>query len=75
MQPLERPILLHKRLDFLSFEDQLILAKRKAVYAAAKRQNPARWSGEIRNWEPAGEVWLNPEKPEVEEVEIRDEVA
>jgi putative transposase len=53
----------------------LILAKRKAVYAAAKRQNPARWSGEIRNWEPAGEVWLNPEKPEVEEVEIRDEVA
>ena len=37
-----------------------ILAKRKKVYEEAKRQQPERWSGKIRQWSPAGSVALNP---------------
>ncbi len=43
-------------------EDVDILAKREALYRQAKSENPKRWSGEIRNWEPVKEVYLNPEK-------------
>lgn len=43
-------------------EDKEILEKRKAVYQTAKESNPERWSGEIRNWNPVTEVWLNPPK-------------
>jgi len=39
-----------------------ILAKRHAVYQAARDRHPQRWSGETRNWSPVGTVWLNPEK-------------
>ena len=42
--------------------DKEILEKRKAVYEAAKEKNPQRWSGEIRDWSPVNEVWLNPPK-------------
>ncbi|NOX08660.1 MAG: IS3 family transposase, partial [Gammaproteobacteria bacterium] len=42
--------------------DQAILIQRKAVYEAAKKRNPARWSGEIRNWDRIENVWLNPPK-------------
>lgn len=42
--------------------DALILAKRKDVYQQAKLKHPNRWSGDIRNWEPVTEVYLNPEK-------------
>jgi putative transposase len=42
--------------------DGEILAKRKAVYHAAKKRTPRRWSGEIRNWSPVGAVTLNPER-------------
>jgi len=45
-------------------EDIEILARRKRVYEQAKLEKPERWSGEIRNWEPAAEVYLNPEKQE-----------
>jgi putative transposase len=43
-------------------EDQALLEKRKAVYQAAKDRNPNRWSGNTRNWQPIGNVALNPEK-------------
>ena len=43
-------------------EDKEILEKRQAVYEAAKERNPRRWSGEIRDWNPVTEVWLNPPK-------------
>lgn len=43
-------------------EDVKILAKRETVYRRAKTKNPTRWSGEIRNWKPIKEVYLNPEK-------------
>jgi len=45
-------------------EDIEILAKRKRVYEQAKLEKPERWSGEIRNWTPVAEVYLNPEKQE-----------
>ncbi|MBT3785394.1 IS3 family transposase [bacterium] len=40
--------------------DKEVLARRKAVYEAAKEHNPNRWSGNTRNWQPVKEVWLNP---------------
>jgi len=43
-------------------EDIRILTERKRVYREARYQHPNRWSGEIRNWEPVTEVYLNPEK-------------
>lgn len=42
--------------------DQSILARRHALYTAAKRRNPRRWSGSTRNWKPVGPVYLNPAK-------------
>jgi len=55
--------------------EQAILANREIVYEAAKQRNPERWSCGTRNWEPTGEVWLNPEKSEFEEQEVREKVA
>lgn len=46
-------------------KDAQILAYRKQVYEQARSENPLRWSGHIRNWEPIKDVYLNPEKPEV----------
>lgn len=43
-------------------EDKALLQQRDAVYQAAKSANPLRWSGKTRNWQPAGEVMLNPER-------------
>ena len=44
-----------------SGRDREILAKRDVVYAIAKAKHPKRWSGKTRNWDPIGDVWLNPE--------------
>ena len=46
--------------------DDAILLNRVEVYNRAKTQNPSRWSGEIKNWEPIKEVKLNPEKSKTE---------
>ncbi len=43
-------------------EDHGLLKQREAVYEAARQQNPQRWSGSTRNWNPVIEVWLNPAK-------------
>ena len=37
-----------------------VLAGRTEIYEEAKRNNPKRWSGRIRNWQPMEEVVLNP---------------
>ncbi len=50
-------------------EDPAIMQNRRAVYQAAKTTNPARWSGDIRNWQPVKSVWLNPPK----ELTLQDE--
>jgi transposase InsO family protein len=41
--------------------DRKILAQRHAIYQAAKEAHPNRWSGPTRNWNPVGDVWLNPD--------------
>ena len=41
-------------------EDAQILAQRQQVYEQARERHPQRWAGKIRNFEPAGDVWLNP---------------
>ena len=51
--------------------DRATLANRAILYADARAQNPGRWSGKSRNWQPAGSVWLNPER-ETSAPEIRD---
>jgi transposase InsO family protein len=51
--------------------DHEALANRAMLYANARAQNPERWSGKTRNWQPVGPVWLNPET-EISAPEIRD---
>jgi transposase InsO family protein len=43
-------------------EDIEILAKRQALYKTKREENPGRWSGNSRNWQPAGNVLLNPDE-------------
>jgi len=50
-------------------EDVQILANREQVYLKAKSANPLRWRGDIRNWDPVDEVYLNPEKQTLESEE------
>ena len=45
--------------------DAAILAARKDVYRRAKSRTPRRWSGDIRNWSPIGEVALNKRHPDL----------
>ena len=51
--------------------DDATLANRASLHANARAKNPERWSGKARNWQPAGPVWLNPER-EACAPEIRD---
>jgi putative transposase len=43
-------------------EDHAILAARHALYQRARELQPARWSGDTRDWSPIGAVTLNPER-------------
>ncbi len=43
-------------------DDHAILAARHALYTKARERNPARWSGNTRNWSPIDAVTLNPER-------------
>jgi len=43
-------------------DDLAILAARHGLYRSARELNPARWSGNTRNWSPVGAVTLNPER-------------
>ena len=40
---------------------EVIMEKRRNVYEEARRRNPSRWSGDIRNWAPIEIVRLNPQ--------------
>jgi hypothetical protein len=58
---------LHSAIKFVTPEDRYcgrdadILAARHRVYESAREKNPERWSRSTRNWDPIGEVILNPE--------------
>ncbi|PML75631.1 integrase [Vibrio sp. 10N.261.51.A7] len=43
-------------------KDKEILKRRVEVLLAAKQRKPERWSGDIRNCAPVGDVHLNPER-------------
>ena len=53
-------------------QDRDALEKRASLYGNARAAKPERWSGKTRNWQPAGPVWLNPERdnsvPEIRDV-------
>jgi transposase InsO family protein len=57
---------LHSALRFVTPEDRhagrdaTILEGRREVYERARRRRPERWARGIRNWEPLGDVTLNP---------------
>ena len=46
-------------------DDHAILAARHVLYLQARERNPARWSGNTRNWVPIGAVTLNPERDSI----------
>lgn len=48
-----------------SGDDHAILAARHALYTEARARNPARWSGDTRNWSPILAVTLNPERDSI----------
>lgn len=51
-------------------KDTAILSRRHALNLAARKANPAHWSGKTRNWTPIETGALNPERePEVTPVE------
>ena len=52
-------------------EDRALLERRTQLYTEARAANPTRWSRHIRNWEPVGDVCLNPER-DISDREIRD---
>lgn len=58
----------HSRIRFVTpaqrheGSDKAILSARHTVYETAKAKRPERWSGATRNWQPMGEVMLNPDK-------------
>jgi putative transposase len=64
----------HSGLKFITPEQRhngtadAILKQREQVYAQAKCRNPERWSGQTRNWTISNEVWLNPERTQMEEL-------
>jgi transposase InsO family protein len=49
--------------DRHALRDKPILARRHAIYVAAKQRTPRRWTGATRDWSPIGAVYLNPIKP------------
>jgi len=51
-------------------EDVEILRKRALLYEQARKNNPARWSGNTRDWSPVATVWLNPDKDQIDSGKI-----
>ena len=52
-------------------EDRTLLERRTQLYTEARAANPSRWSRQIRNWSPVGDVCLNPER-DTNDHKIRD---
>jgi len=62
----------HSRIGFVtpsqrhSGKSEKLLRERRCVYEAAKRRNPRRWTGAVRNWNVRKEVFLNPDRETLE---------
>lgn len=46
-------------------KDRHLLEARRAVYREARKRTPRRWSGDVRNCEPIGDVHLNRRHPDL----------
>jgi transposase InsO family protein len=46
-------------------QDKALLAARHELYQEARQRNPARWTGQTREWTPVTAVTLNPERDSV----------
>jgi putative transposase len=46
-----------------------ILEKRHQLYETARAKNPDRWTRQTRDWSIHNEVWLNPEKSQINDTE------
>jgi putative transposase len=46
--------------------DAAILRHREQVYDEVRQRHPERWPWATRNWKLEEEVWLNPEKDQLE---------
>jgi transposase InsO family protein len=59
---------LHSALRFLTPDDRHsgrqneLLERRQHVYQLARQRRPLRWTGPLRNWQPVGDVCLNPKR-------------
>jgi putative transposase len=42
--------------------EHAVLARRREVYARARRKHPERWTGRTRDWTPIHDVTLNPDR-------------
>ena len=64
----------HSGLKFVTPEQRhngtatAILEQRDQVYTEARSRNPRRWAKQTRNWKLKDEVWLNPERIQLEEL-------
>ena len=62
---------LHSAIRFVTPDDRhagrdtALLRARRAVYLRARNRTPARWSGDVRTWDPINVVRLNPDRDEV----------
>ena len=56
-------------------QDKPLLKDRVTVYELARQANPLRWSKQTRAWSPVERVELNPDKPEIKEIEPIRKVA
>lgn len=54
--------------------DQQILARRHALYIAARSAHPRRWVRHTRNWTPVATVTLNPERESVVNAAVLSEM-
>jgi putative transposase len=69
---------LHSAISFVTPADRhagadvALLAARARVYEKARARRPDRWSGNVRNWAPQSEVFLNPER---DRKEVQDRAA
>ena len=52
-----------------SGQGEKVLEKRHQLYEAAKAKHPERWTRQTRDWSITNEVWLNPEKSQVDDRE------
>jgi putative transposase len=53
--------------------DTALLQQRSYVYEEARKNNPGRWSGATRNWQPVRIVHLNPDKHATEAIKQKKE--